>query len=115
MWCIMWAGKAGVAVAFNEWLSDKLKTSGLTKQEVAGRVGVKQGYISRLRSGDATNPSPELLQKLAHLFGTSVDEAYAAAGILDPPIDDLQALRRPDPELRELLEAWPDAPPVLRR
>ena len=47
---------------------------GLTQAQVGARVGVTEAYISLLESGAKTNPSLQLLKRLAKVFRVTVGE-----------------------------------------
>lgn len=47
------------------------KALGLTQEEVAARVGVRQSYISDLERGLLTNPSWEIVSVLSRVLQTS--------------------------------------------
>jgi transcriptional regulator with XRE-family HTH domain len=100
---------------FGEWIKAERRRCGLTQKRLAELVGVGQGYISRLESGGADIPSAEVLRGLADAFGAPVERAYEVAGLIPPPVEELRALGRPDPELRYLLEKWPETPPLIRQ
>jgi transcriptional regulator with XRE-family HTH domain len=98
-----------------DWIKEQRERCELSQQEVADAIGVRQSYVSRLEKNKAQRPSPEVLSRLAATFGASVEDAYQAAGLISPPVEDLQALGRPDAELQELIASWQVAPPMIRR
>ena len=51
----------------------------LTQKELADRVGVGVPHISKVEAG-RENPSDELLEKIAGVFGLDPDELLLAAG-----------------------------------
>lgn len=64
------------------------KARGLTLRFVEKETGVSNAYLSQLETAKAENPSPPMLKKLAHLYGTSYEALMQAAGYL-PAIRDL--------------------------
>lgn len=54
-------------------ITDLRQEKGLSLKDVADKVGVTKSYIWELEKGKATNPSAELVDKLALLFGVPVD------------------------------------------
>lgn len=53
-------------------LLDARRTAGLTQQELAERIGVDKGYISRVERGK-TIPSAAMLYKMAAAMGFCVE------------------------------------------
>ena len=47
---------------------------GMTQEQLAAKVGVSQTYIAKLESGAKTNPSLDLLKKLAKALKVKVGE-----------------------------------------
>lgn len=45
-----------------------------TQKELASAVGITQGYLSLLESGDKKNPSITLLQRIAKELGITVND-----------------------------------------
>ncbi len=50
------------------------QAKGLSQQTLAARVGVTAAYITMLERGKKTNPSLDLLKKLAKALGVPVTE-----------------------------------------
>ncbi|MGD9118063.1 MAG: hypothetical protein PVJ08_04935 [Dehalococcoidia bacterium] len=50
---------------FSKVFSDLIKKSGTTCYKINKFVGVDQGYLKRLRSGERQNPSPEIILKIS--------------------------------------------------
>lgn len=65
--------------------------SGESFQQVADAVGVSKAHIWEMEKGRSKNPSFELVRKLAHHFGVSIDELVGDAA--EPSNDDLQLER----------------------
>lgn len=53
-------------------LRDFRTMSGISLRALAARAGVDKGYLSRLESGTAKNPSPDMIRTLAEALGVSV-------------------------------------------
>ena len=52
------------------------KSEGLTQKEIADRLGVKQGYISRIERGLA-DPSPQLSKSVCRVFGVTSEWLFS--------------------------------------
>ena len=50
-------------------LKQRREAKHLTQAALAGKVGVSQAYIAKLESGDKTNPTLDLLRKIAKALG----------------------------------------------
>lgn len=65
-------------------LGDKLKAlraeRDWTQQELAGRSGVKRGYLASIEAGLVANPSASVFLKLSSAFNVPLDELHEAAG-----------------------------------
>lgn len=48
------------------------KKQGMTKRELATKIGVSESYIGKLEKGACINPSTEMLMKLSNLFTCSI-------------------------------------------
>lgn len=48
-----------------------------TQKELAGAVGITQGYLSLLESGHKKNPSLELLQRISKELDITVNDLIA--------------------------------------
>jgi len=55
-------------------LKQRREDKRLTQAELAHKVGVSQGYIAKLESGDKKNPTLDLLKKIAKHLGVPVTE-----------------------------------------
>ena len=60
-------------------LASQRALHGLTQQEVADKVGTSQAYISVLENDQATAPPITTIQRLAELFGVTID--YLVNGV----------------------------------
>ena len=49
---------------FSKILSDLVEKNGITNYQINQYSGLDQGYLSRLRTGQANNPSPETIVKI---------------------------------------------------
>ena len=88
-------------VQFGHHLKAVRLESGLTQADVANRLGVSKGYISRLESGKA-RPAEATVRHLAELCETDPDPLLILADYLPP-------------DLREILSQHPaEASAVLR-
>ena len=52
-------------------------------REVEKATGMSNAYLSQLEKGDAKNPSPSFLYKLAEFFEVPYESLLASAGYLD--------------------------------
>jgi transcriptional regulator with XRE-family HTH domain len=62
-----------IIMALSVKLTDLRQEKGFSLKDVADKVGVTKSYIWELEKGKATNPSADLVDKLALLFGVPVD------------------------------------------
>ena len=56
------------AMGLAEELQRVRKVKNASLREVERATGISNAYLSQLEGGDATNPSPHILQKLAELL-----------------------------------------------
>lgn len=59
--------------------------AGITRQELAKRARLQDGYISRLERGFYHRPTLAVMQKLAEALGQPVERLYREAGLLYTP------------------------------
>jgi transcriptional regulator with XRE-family HTH domain len=59
----------------------RIKKSSL--REVERATGMSNAYLSQLEKGDAKNPSPSILYKLAQFYDVPYESLLASAGYLD--------------------------------
>lgn len=52
------------------------KEKKLTMQEVADRAGVSVGYICHMENGTRSNPSIEIMERIAIALGKSISEIF---------------------------------------
>lgn len=50
----------------------------MSQEDLAKKIGVRQGYISDLETGRKVNPSTEILGKIAEVFCCKVGELFKA-------------------------------------
>ncbi len=69
-------------------LAEELKTirtiRKLSLRVVEKETGISNAYLSQLERGEAENPSPDKLQKLARYYGVPYETLMKAAGYLRP-------------------------------
>jgi transcriptional regulator with XRE-family HTH domain len=65
-------------------LGEKLRTMreahGLSLRAVESATGVSNAYVSQIETGKIEKPAPNILYKLAELYGTSYDGLMEVAG-----------------------------------
>ncbi len=71
------------AERLNHLFDTVIKTNGssYTHEEVYQATGITVGYISRLRSGKATNPGYDIIRKLSTFFKVSPNYFFGKEGI----------------------------------
>ena len=102
---------------FIEWLTDKIRTGGLSYSELARRGGMSHARISQVMAGET--PGADFCVKLARALGESPEYVLRLAGILDPlpeqpsgpTVEDMVrdlwlAQQRQQPALRERPESY---------
>jgi transcriptional regulator with XRE-family HTH domain len=60
----------------------------LKQAELERRAGLAHNYISRVETGDVRNPRPDNLERIATVFGISVDALHLKSpghGVIDEP------------------------------
>lgn len=80
------------------------RDAGISQQELAERCGVSKAQISRLESGEQTNPQIQTTVAIATALGASLDEivygesaetmTYLAKAIEELPEEDKSALKK---------------------
>jgi transcriptional regulator with XRE-family HTH domain len=63
------------------YLRTKRQEAGLSIRELARLAGVDFAYLSRLESGERSEPSAELLQRIADVLETDAGELLAYVGV----------------------------------
>jgi transcriptional regulator with XRE-family HTH domain len=64
-----------------QYLRTKREEAGLSIRELARLAGVDFAYLSRLESGERSEPSAELLQRIADVLEADASELLAYVGI----------------------------------
>ena len=65
-------------IAFGRWLAEQRKTRFWSQSVLAEKLDVSQNTVSRWETGEAF-PSPSHLQKIAELFGVTLDDILRIA------------------------------------
>jgi transcriptional regulator with XRE-family HTH domain len=68
----------------NSVLRDARTRAGLSLRDVERRVGISNGYLSLIESGQAQRPSPRYLHSLADVYGVSYTLLMELAGHVAP-------------------------------
>lgn len=72
-------GVGGVA----ELIRRRRQQLGLSLRSAAERIGINNGYLSQLESGQRSRPSAEVLNAIARGLALPIDAVYRVAGLLD--------------------------------
>lgn len=74
---------------------------GMTKTELARRLGVDRATIARWETGANRPEDADMVARFAHLFGLDLDEALAAAGLRPTARPPARPVKEPalDPDL----------------
>lgn len=83
----------------SERLFSLRQKSGQSLQQVADAIGVSKAHVWELEKGRSTNPSFDLVQKLAGHFGVSVE---VLVGQAEEPTSDVLQIDRINRKLSEL-------------
>ena len=62
------------------YLKQSRKESGLTLRDVEEKIGISNAYLSQLENQKISNPSPQILHKLADCYNISYDRLMELAG-----------------------------------
>ena len=68
---------------FGEYLKNLRDQSKLSLRDVAAKTGMSYSYLTQIEHGRRKAPGPELLKKLAPVYGVPVRDLLKAAGYLD--------------------------------
>ena len=68
---------------FGEYLGKLRAARGLSLRSVATKTGMSYSYLTMIEHGRRNPPGPELMKKLAPVYGVPVTELLKAAGYLD--------------------------------
>lgn len=74
---------------FSEWLNDNLSKRGMSVSELSKLSGVSRATIYNYMTNQASNPSVDVLDRLARALRVSPQEIYWAAQLIqvEPDID----------------------------
>ena len=96
--------------AFGRWLAGQRKARFWPQSELAERLDVSQNSVSRWETGEAF-PSRAHLQKIAELFGVTVDDIFR---IMTQPLYTEPLYTEPEPERQRVAETGAAPDPVSR-
>ncbi len=71
-------------MGFGEYLRELRSKSRLTLREVEKLTGISNSYLSQVETGTKKPPHPDVLKKLASVYGVALNELMAKAGYLNP-------------------------------
>lgn len=71
-------------MTLGQLLKDSRMRLGLSLRDVERQTGISNGHLSLLESGTVQRPSPNLLEKLASLYGVSYSLLMELAGYRTP-------------------------------
>lgn len=81
-------------MAMNENLKMFRKDAGLTQKELAGKTGLSFSMISKLESGEQTNPSLETIRKIADVLRVTPGELLNTPLSIEEQIDEYIEYKR---------------------
>ena len=91
---------------FSDWLKAELKKRDWNQKEAADRIGVSRSYIQKILSGERTNISTAICDKIAFALGIAPEIVYKEAILGDKELDNaLLKNDQRDESLREII-AW---------
>jgi transcriptional regulator with XRE-family HTH domain len=87
-WGLVAAAIVGVATSprsespesLGAYLRSTRRTAGLTLRDVEAETKISNGYLSQIESNRATSPSPNMLHKLALVYGLDYTDLLVRAG-----------------------------------
>ena len=84
---------------FGQFISEKRIQHSMTKQELAGLIGISTAYLSQIESGVRSNPKEKILSNLVFCLHLTMEETYKlydlyAAANSTVAIDVLQYIKR---------------------
>lgn len=95
-------------MSFGERLFDLRQNAKVSLQTVADAIGISKAHVWELEKGHSTNPSFELVQKLAKYFGVTPEVLIGEVEVPTPKVQmanrihrDLKTLSERDLELIE--------------
>ena len=68
---------------FGEYIKNLREQRKLSLRDVAAKTGMSYSYLTKIEHGGRKAPGPELLKRLAPVYGVSVRDLLKAAGYLD--------------------------------
>lgn len=68
---------------FGEYLRSLREERKLSLRDVAARTGMSYSYLTQIEHGRRRPPGPDLLKKLAPVYGLAAKDLMKAAGYLD--------------------------------
>ncbi|OLT19482.1 transcriptional regulator [Pseudonocardia sp. CNS-139] len=86
------------------------RTPGLRREELAVLAGISTDYYVRLEQGRERSPSDQVVGALARALSLDPDSSAHLHLLARPARPAFRSVERASPELRELLESWPDNP-----
>ncbi|HEX7308233.1 helix-turn-helix transcriptional regulator, partial [Lentzea sp.] len=84
------------------------RTPGLRREEVATLAGISAAYYTRLEQGRDANPSPQVIEALAHVLGLDSEaRAYLRGLVADAPASrPVRPAEAVSHRLTQLLDRW---------
>lgn len=80
---------------FSDWLKISMENVRLTGNEVAAKINVDGGTVSRWKNGKAT-PNMEAVASLADLFGVNALRLAVTAGLVTKEVAGVEPLEMPE-------------------
>lgn len=90
-----------MAKAFGETIREMREAQGMGLRTAAERLGISPAYLSRVERGKERPPRPDLVKRMATLFGGDPDLLFRLA-------------ESTDPDLAEYIHRIPNVPEFLR-
>lgn len=84
---------------FGEFLKDLRIRKGLRLRDVEEATEVSNSYLSQVENGKRNPPHPDILRKLASVYGVSLNDLMVEAGYLDPKVKKPDRALSPEEEL----------------
>ena len=86
--------REGIAMAMNENIKMFRKDAGLTQKELAKKTGLSFSMISKLESGEQTNPSLETIRRIADVLRVTPGELLNTPLSIEEQIDEYIEYKR---------------------
>jgi transcriptional regulator with XRE-family HTH domain len=93
----------GQAKQLGEWLRERRHEAGISTTQLAKRIGITDGTISRIEQGFIVSPDPRKLRAISEQLDLNLADVYAMAGYAAPT--DLPSFQ---PYLRRKYHDLPD-------